>query len=439
MSIIERLTKTPVLLATMALLQVLWLAAIWLTGAAGQGTHWKLLALAVYTAVAGLAVAFFPAAWASKVEQFKNSLVQNQKRLILVLAVSVLAVAALFAAYQRVLTDEAHLLSASKMVAEQGLSPFFANYAQIQWLGRQHPPLAPLAFGLAMYMLGTDLFAIRLAALLLVVATVVLTYFAAVELYDRETGLLAALFLLSFPYFLRMGSAVLTDVPVTLFFTLGLYLTLRLLRRPSLLLAAAAGASIGAGLLTKYTMALVYPVVLGSTVIYGSLRRLKAHLAVLAVVSFGALALWLALAYSGGILAAQGKTLAFYAGVATSPSHGMRWALEMLSTRLPTALGVYSFPLILLGGVCLLKTRSQADWFILAWIGVVFVTVTLTLPDARYYLPAFPALGIALARAGVTRLYAAPGRVATLALLCCGGALYLFVDWFRAGYIFIQR
>ncbi len=90
------------------------------------------------------------------------------------------------------------------MVAEQGLAPFFANYAQIQWLGSQHPPLAPLFFGLAISLLGTNLFVIRLVALLLAIATVLLTYFSAAELYDRETGLLAALFLLSFPYFLRL-------------------------------------------------------------------------------------------------------------------------------------------------------------------------------------------------------------------------------------------
>jgi 4-amino-4-deoxy-L-arabinose transferase-like glycosyltransferase len=439
MSIVERLTKTPVLLASMALLQALWLAAIWLTGAAAQGEQAKLLALVAYTLVAGLAVAVFPAAWASKVEQLKDSLLQNERRLVLILAVSVLAVAALFAAYQRVLTDEARLVSASKMVAEQGLGPFLASYAKIQWLGRQHPPLAPLAFGLAMSLLGTNLFVIRLVALLLTVATVLLTYFLAAELYDRETGWLAALFLLSFPYFLRMGSAVLTDVPVTFFFTLGLYLARRLLRRPTFPLVVAASVAVGAGLLTKYTAVLVYPVILGWVVVDNSARRLKAHLAVLALVSFGVLALWLAVAYSSGILAAQGKTLANYAGVATSSPNGMKWALEFLLTRLPSALGVYNLPLILLGGLCLLVTRGKADWLILVWIGVVFVVVTLTLPDARYFMPAFPALGIALARAGVKRFYAAPGRVVSLALLYCGGALYLFVDWFRAGYIFLQR
>ncbi len=438
-SIVERLTKTSVLLASMAFLQLLWLAAIWLTGAAPQGGQWKLVSLAVYTVVAGLAVALLPAAWASKVEQLKNSLVQNERRLVLVLSMSVLVVAALLAATQRVLTDEARLWSASKMVAEQGLGPFFAGYAKIQWLGRQHPPLAPLVFGLATWLLGPNLFAIRLAALLLVIATVLLTYFAAAELYDRETGWLAALFLLSFPYFLRMGSAVLTDVPVTFFFTLSLYLTQRLLRSPSFPLAAAASVSIVAGLLTKYTMALVFPVILGWVVVYRSVRRLKAYLVVLVAVSLGALALWLAAAYFGGVLAAQVKTLANYAGVATSARGGWKWALEMLSTRLPSALGVYNFPLILLGGLYLLKTRSKTDWLILVWIAVVFVTVAVTLPDARYFMPAFPALAIAMAQAGAKRFFQAPGRVAALALLYCGGALYLFVDWYRAGYIFLQR
>jgi len=297
----------------------------------------------------------------------------------------------------------------------------------------------PLVFGLAMSLMGTGLFALRLISMLFTAATVTLTYALGSELYDRETGLLAALFLLSFPYFLRMGSAVQTDVPVTLFFALGLFLIQRLARQPTFPLAVAAGASIVAGFLTKYTMALVCPIVLGYFVINGSVWRLKAYLAVLGLACGGLLAAWLVYAYSSGILAAQMRTIGAYLRVATSFGGGTRWALEMLSTRLTSALGVYNFPLILLGGLCLLKTRSKADWFLLVWIAVVFVTVSVTLPDARYFMPAFPALGIAMARAGVKRFYAASGRVVLLALLYCGGALYLLVDWYRAGYIFLQR
>jgi 4-amino-4-deoxy-L-arabinose transferase-like glycosyltransferase len=428
-----------VLLASMALLQGLWLAAIWLTGAAPRGWQGKMVFLIAYTLVAGVTVSLLPSVFLFKLGQIKSFLVQNEKRLILILITSVLAVAAFYAVYQRVLTDEARLWTASRLVAEKGLSPFFASYVNIQWLGRQHPPLMPLFLGMAMSLLGTDLFVLRLISILFTAATVLLTYALGAELYDRETGLLAAVFLLSFPYFLRMGSAAQTDVPVTFFFTLALFLTQRLARRPTFPLAVAAGASIVAGLLTKYTMALVCPIMLGYFVINGSVRRLRAYLAVLGLVCGGLLAAWLVYAYSSGILAVQSNTIAAYLGVATSSSGGIKWAIEMLSTRLTSAIGVYNFPVIGLSGLCLTKCRTKPDWFILLWTAIVFLTVTLTLPDARYFMPAFPALGIAMARAGVRHFFEAPEKVALLALLYCGGALYLLVDWYRASYIFLQH
>ena len=437
MRVVERLTKPHILLTSMALLQVLWLAAIWLTGAAPQGSQPKMLTLITYTVVAGATVVVLPPVFVSKIGQIKNDLVQNEKRLTLSLAAAVLVVAVLYAMVQRVLTDEAHLLRASRVVAETGLAPFFANYAKIQWLGSQHPPLIPLFFGLVMSLLGTNLFAVRLVSLLFVVATVLLTYYLGAELYDKETGLLAALFLLSFPYFLRMGAAVQTDVPVTLFFTLGLFLTHRLVRKPTFPLSVAVGLSVGAGLLTKYTMVLIYPLILGYFVIHKSVRRLKFYLVVLSLVLVGLPAIWLVYAYSNGILAAQSKMIISYAGIVTSSQGGLRWAMEMLSTRLTSALGMYNFPLIALSGLCLIKIGDKADWFILLWIAVVFLAVTLTMPDARYFMPAFPALGIAMARAGVKRFFEVPEKAVLLALLYCGGALYLFVDWFRAGYLFL--
>jgi hypothetical protein len=115
----------------------------------------------------------------------------------------------------------------------------------------------------------------------------------------------------------------------------------------------------------------------------------------------------------------------------------MKYMLEMISTELTSALGLYNIPLLLLGGLCLLRRKSQSDLFLLLWIAPVLAIVTLTLPDPRYFMPAFPALAIAMAR-GMGRFSRAPQKAVLLALLYCGGALYLFADWHRAEFLFLR-
>ncbi len=69
--------------------------------------------------------------------------------------------------------------------------------------------------------------------------------------------------------------------------------------------------------------------------------------------------------------------------------------------------------------------------FVLLWIAAVFLPLMLTLPGPRYFLPAFPALTLAMV-CGLEHAGEAAERIVMLALLYGGGALYLFVDWYRA-------
>jgi hypothetical protein len=52
-------------------------------------------------------------------------------------------------------------------------------------------------------------------------------------------------------------------------------------------------------------------------------------------------------------------------------------------------------------------------------------------------MPAFPGLAIVMAR-GIERFFKAPQKAVLLALLLCGGALYLFADWYRAAFLFLR-
>lgn len=422
------------LLVSMVALQVMWVVAMWVTGAA---SNWrKLPPLLVYSLVAGAAIGFMPARITARIRCLKDQLVEDEKRLLLALCVVTLASGFVYANFQRILTDEGHLFNASRIVAEEGAIQFFADYTDIQWLGHQHPPGVPLFYGFTMRIFSVRILVVRIVSLMFTTATVLLTYFLGRELYNRETGLLAALLLLSFPYTLRMGVAALTDMPVTFFFSLVLFLILRLLHTPMYRLSLAAGLAVGAGLLSKYTMALIFPLLLGYFSTDRAFRRLKVHLVIVGLVSTSVFAVWLVYAYQSNVLASQVDTITFYAGVATSPGGGTRWMLESVLTRLPSALGLYHIPLLLLGGMHLVRRRGQSDRFVLMWVIVVFVILILTLPDARYFMPAFPALAIAAVR-GFQQLPKATERVVVLGLLYCGGALYLFTDWYRAAHLFL--
>ena len=142
------------------------------------------------------------------------------------------------------------------------------------------------------------------------------------------------------------------------------------------------------------------------------------------------LATWLVFTRHHGILATQSKRLAFYAGIVTTGSGGIRWMLEAVLVRLSSNLGTYDIPLLFLGGLQLLRRRGQSDLWVLSWISIVFLSLILTLPVPRYFLPTFPALAIAMAQ-GLRRPLdpTVTERVVLLALLFCGGALFLFVDW----------
>lgn len=434
MNVLERFMQTRNVLAAMALLQMLWLATKWLLG---LPPYRRIPFVLVYTFVVGLAISYMPADLVYRIRQLKERIVKNEKFLILTLCVVVLTIGVVYSSYRTAWEGEGFVFNASKIVAEEGAGPFFADYTRNYYLGDRHPPLVPLLYGFVMYIFGVSLLVIRLVSLLLTIATIMLTYFLAKELYDRETGFLAALVLLSFRHILYVGVAANPEMWVTFFFALALLLTLRLLRTPTYQLSLATGISIGAGLLSKYIMALIYPVVLSYFIAMVPFRRLKFSLAIVTVVSVSMLITWLVYAYQIGVLDTHKDMVAFHAGQVITTNFGKKLLLETLLVRLPSFLGVYHIPMLFLGATDLMQRRSQSDLFILLWIAVVFLSLSLTLPDHRYFMPAFPALAIMVAR-GLRRLPEAAEQVIMLALLYCGGTLYLFVDWHRTAFLLLR-
>jgi 4-amino-4-deoxy-L-arabinose transferase-like glycosyltransferase len=281
---------------------------------------------------------------------------------------------------------------------------------------------------------GAKLIVMRLVGVAMGTAVTIFTYLIGRDLYDRATGWAAALFLLSFPLILRQTAAAMTDIPVTFFFVLALWLTVRLLQRPSYRLAFLIAGVIGLGMLTKYTMAFIYPVFLAFFIALPEVRRQWRYLSMLALIPALFVLAWGGVAYAYGILAAQIETLTTYAALIMTNQLARQFALEAFTTRLPSALGPYNAPLIVLGIVVLAGCRQMADWLLLLWIGIVWLLLGLTLPDHRYFMLTFPAVAIVMGR-GYGRLPTA--RALILSLLYGAGALYLFVDWLRVSRLFL--
>jgi 4-amino-4-deoxy-L-arabinose transferase-like glycosyltransferase len=454
---IKRFMQSRSLIIVMTVFQLLWLVAIVWTGT--NTNQRMILSLGVYSVLVSLVVILLPARYILRFHDLQTWLLHKERRLVLVLCLAALLIGTLYAFNQRVWGDEGRSLRVATIVSSDGL---VAGYMESGWLRNKHPPLMPLMNSLILNLFGANLLFLRLASLLFLAASFVVVYFLGRELYDQETGYLGAFFFLSFPLVIRLGSAAMMDIQVTFFFCLALLLVLRLFRTPSYGLSIVIGLLIGLGLLTKYIMVLIHGVLLFCVFFIPDFRKLKPYVFTAIIISFSIFGVWILYANHIGILSEQVHKILNYSGIyqvvrdigespllfAAAPSAVIdepvnplkigiiRLGLESFFTRIPSSLGVHFFPLILLSGLYLFKQRRRSDVFILSWIGVVFITLFLTLPDHRYFLPAFPAIAILIATF-VKRFTETRERVFLLSLLLALGNWYLFVDWVREAHLFV--
>jgi 4-amino-4-deoxy-L-arabinose transferase-like glycosyltransferase len=427
--------KTGYLLLAMVAFQAVFVVAAGGTGAAPDLD--RLAFVGAFALVVGAILVLMPDRMSMALSRCGTFLVQNDRRVIMTLGGLGLVVGLMYARNLRPVFDETSIFAASQILADRGLSIFFKEYGAIAWLGRQHPPLVPLIYGAAIRLFGADLFVLRVISVLFTTGVILLTFRLGAELENRATGFIAALFLATFTYVFRLGAAASNDIPVTFFFVLTMLLVLRSGRMRSYPLALAAGISMGLGLLTKYTMVLIYLVLGGYWLVDRSFRQTTPYLAAAILASLTVFAPWATYAAWTGILGMQGNVLASYAHVITASRSGVKLMLEWVVARLPSAIGPYNLPVILLGVFQSARSNGHSALLLLCWVSILFGVLCVTLPDTRYFLPMFPALAIIMAR-GIRQTDGSAGRIVLLALLLCGSALYLFVDWQRTVMIFLH-
>jgi 4-amino-4-deoxy-L-arabinose transferase-like glycosyltransferase len=420
----------------MTVLELSWLAVIWLTEATAATQ--KLLPLFIITIFLGGTVVLLPERFFGWLWLEEKQIAARERRILLLLGLLVGAVLILFAAKQRVWTfDEEGNLRAAVVVAQEGVRALFENYDRFPWLGRQHPPLAPIIYGLGMQVIGTSQLAGRLVTVMFALGNGWLTYLIGRRLYDRRTALLGALLLFSFPLVFRLGAAAMVETLLTFFFILTVLLTLRLVERPSLGRLAWVGAALGVGLLSKYTMVFVLPLLFGIIAILGSFKQAVGYFGTMALIGALFLAGWLLFANQLDVLQRQLATIWEYAGLVLTNEYGRQVLFETMTNRLPSGLGVYNLPLLALGGLFVVNRRRKVDWVLFIWILSVWLPLSLTLPDHRYFLPSFPAVAL-VAALGLQQIPKGTARGLLLALLLAGSTLYLYVDWVRVAELFVE-
>jgi hypothetical protein len=338
--------------------------------------------------------------------------------------------------------------------AAAGLVDFVVNYHEQQaWMARTHPPLAPLFFGAAMQLFGVTPLTYQgvslvLGALVLLVVYAIGRDWGGRDWGGRSLGALAGLGLLTLPMFQRSALQDSNDLWMTLFFVLAVWRTGRLVQRPGYVAALLLGGILAAGLLAKYTMLLILPTMVALVWLLpppgappaqgwawrtrsGWLLRVLPYLAVAWGVGLAALAAWLVHAVQIGVLGAQVERLSSIAGINRNDSGAVRmlterrlWKrMDLLSMRLPAALGVYAIPLLWQGALTTLGRRAALDVRVWTWLLIIFVPVVVTFPEPRYFMPAYAALTMLMALG----VQAAPRPTARwLALGYCFGNLTLY-------------
>ena len=429
-------TRLRLLLVLMGVLQA---AFLWMRlRPYGASQHALLAVLLALTLLATALAVLLPERVAARVATLLDAAGASRGRAVgTLLGVAVVAGVAGVVTQQPFSWDERSVLWAAEVAADDGPRGLFARYGENHWLGPQHPPLVPLAYGAVTWVAGSHLKLLRLVNLAFGCGTVVVAFLIAEQLYERRAALLAGLLLLVSPLFQRIASAATNDMPLTFLFCLAVLLAIRLARGGGDRRAVLLGLVVGCGLLVKYTMVLVLPVLLAAAWCEGDLRAARRHGPVVLMIAFAMLLVWLDHAWSLGILDLQQRRLARLAGVAQrSPG----WALDALLVKTPAALGVYVLPWLALGAATAWYRRAQQDRFVACWIGLVFAPLLLTLPDNRYFLPAFPALALVGAQALAARPRWSP-RVLLLAALLCATTLGLYanVDLAVKGHIFGGR
>ncbi len=283
-------------------------------------------------------------------------------------------------------TDEAvYAGQAAAIVQDPALAPYFPLF-------RAHPLLFQFIMALA-FAFGVSDLAARLAAVVVGLAAVLLTYRIGSILYGQAGGLLAALFLSLMPYHVVVSRQALLDGAMTTCATLTLYAVARWAQTEHRGWLYAAGAGLGLTFLAKETGIVLAGAIFGFLLITPELRVRLRDLAV------ALLSMVLVISPFPISMALAGRTSTGQQYLVWQlfrrPNH--EW--DFYLTTVPPAMGVV---VILLAVVGLWLYRRPTTWrekLLVAWIFFPLLFFQLwPVKGFQYLLPIAPAVTVLAAR-----------------------------------------
>lgn len=339
--------------------------------------------------------------------------------------------------------DERFNLEAARYLWQHGLGDYFSDYAEINgWLGRHHPPLLVLFYGLWYKLTGFSLLAGRLVNLAFAAGSAWLTFLWVRRLVDGAVASLAVVCLVFTPMWVFSSASALLDMPFLFLFLASLLAFEKFLQTRRGRYAALAGALMALTTLSRYNGLFLLPIwlvqLLADSSTRGLLKEPKTYLAALVPALLGLP--WMALSLAQGTLAVQFARLSEFLLVAVVRPGGWFYLTEVLLPIFPIMMGIYTIPLLFYGLAAFWKVRSPGIKRLVFSCATYLGLVVLTLPNARYVLPAVPMLA-AIASIGLWRLAAnRQGMAAVLGvnLLCsaCFVAFYTLETARKLIYIF---
>lgn len=264
------------------------------------------------------------------------------------------------------------------------------------------PPLSIWGTALAFKLFGVNEFGARFFSALCGVGTVCTTYFLGRSLFNRWTGFISGLVLLSSVHFFRFARFGVTDTPLVFFMTLSLTLFWIGRKRDSFLFLS--GIAFGLAVLTKSFGAMPVLIVTWLFAFATGQPRLLLQPAYVLGLIAGCLvfAPWYVLGlttHTNSILRNEVWFHLFRRTTTALDGHVGKWTYYfhvIVNKYRPWILvGFISWPLFVIKAV---RKRKETDVFLALWITVVFVLFTLTKTKLGWYiLPIYPALSVTVA------------------------------------------
>lgn len=328
--------------------------------------------------------------------------------------------AACFWSEPELIVDASRYFTQAKHLELYGIGYFFREWGTgiNAWTDL---PAVPFLYGMAFRIFGENRVVIQALNTLFFASSVVLTYLTGKELWDKETGFFAGLFLLAIPYLYTQVPLMLVDVP-TMFFIMLAVLTFILALRRGGTMPVPAVLSIFTAVFTKYSAWLMLTVIVVIYVVelWSNRNNERDRYALRGMIVFFAsfFLISLAIAFNHDQMIRQIHLLI------TFQKPGMyRWGEGLLSI---TVFQMHpAITLLAAASVYFAFRKKDPVYIIIAWI--VLLVIVLQIRRMRYLILVFPMLCL-MASYGATQMK----RVLNCRFIVFSAAAFSFVIAFTA-------